>query len=168
MLGRLNKVSTKSSGARTSHSCAIHPMPRQNPTYMSKKRVHIRYFKHSHWDRVCVSNLSHLKRKITPSFHLLKASLFKTQYFCGLNLRHNLIPTENNYLSKSYFTTTQFNDSTEIVTLLSSIYSIMPRCKVQIKKTHHFMATLRTIFTSTTKITVWFLLSSSSSPSPLL
>ena len=62
------------------------------------------------------------------------------QYFCGLNVGHDLIPTENNYLSKSYFTATQFNDSTATVTLLSSIYSITPRCKVQIKKTHHFMA----------------------------
>ena len=137
-------------------------MPSQNPTYMSKKLVHIRYFKYSHWDLEYVFNPSHLKRKITTSFHLLKASPFKIQYFCGLNLGHDLIPTENNYLSKSYFTTTQFNDSTENVTLLSSIYSIMPRCKVQTKKTHHFMATLSNIFTSRTKITARLLSSSSS------
>ena len=167
MLGRLNKVNTKSSGARTSHSWAIHPMPSQNPIYMSKKLVHIRYFKHSHWNLECVSKLSHLKRKITTSFHLLKASLFKIQHFCGLNLGHDLIPTANNFISKSYFITMQFNYSTEIVTLLSSIYSIMSRYKVQIKKTHHFMATVSNIFTSTTKITVQFL-SSSSSPSSLL
>lgn len=139
----------------------------KNPMYMSKKLIHIRHFKYSHWDLQCVFNLSHLKRKETTSFHLLKASPFKIKYFCGLNLGHDLIPTENNYLSKSYFTTMQFNDSTETVTLLSSIYSIIARCKVQIKKNHHLMAILSNIFTSITKITVRLLLSSSS-PSLLL
>lgn len=166
MLGRLNNVNTKSSGARTSHSWAIHPMPSQNPIHMLKKTRPQQILQTQPLiPRVCIQPFT-LKRKIT-SFQLLKASLFKIQYFCGLYLGHDLIPTENNYLSKSYFTTTQFNDSTQIVTLLSIIYSIMPRCKVQIKKTHHFMANLSNIFTSTTKLTVQFL-SSSSSPSSLL